>query len=161
MVQIIIGNMIALIASVIIVYSGYLKQKNEILYAQTVQIGLYMISNIVLGGITGAIINAISYIRNILCYKEKLNNLVKIILIVLAIVLSLCFNNLGVIGLLPVISSIVYKLFCFIYLLYSFLIKWYINNSLCFFQFIPFVLSMSYKIYFHSYLLSRTAMFSV
>ena len=38
--QIIIGNIVALIASIIMVYSGYLKQKKQILYAQTIQIGL-------------------------------------------------------------------------------------------------------------------------
>lgn len=108
--QIIIGNIIALIASIIMVYSGYLKQKKKILYVQTIQIGLSVLSNIVLGGITGAIINAISCVRNILCYKEKLNNKSKIILIALATILSLCFNNLGTIGLLPLISTITYIL---------------------------------------------------
>ena len=68
--QIFIGNIVALVASIIMVYSGYLKQKNKILYAQTMQIGLSVLSNIILGGITGAIINAISCVRNILCYKE-------------------------------------------------------------------------------------------
>ena len=108
--QIIIGNIIALMASIIMVYSGYLKQKKKILYVQTIQIGLSVFSNIVLGGITGAIINAISCVRNILCYKEKLNNISKIILIVLATILSLYFNNLGNIGLLPLISTITYIL---------------------------------------------------
>lgn len=108
--QIIIGNIVALIASIIMVYSGYLKQKKKILYAQTIQIGLSVLSNIILGGITGAIINAISCIRNILCYKEKLNNVAKIVLIILATILSLYFNNLGFIGLLPLISTITYIL---------------------------------------------------
>ena len=35
-----------------------LKQKKKILYFQTVQIGMSVVSNIILGGITGAIINA-------------------------------------------------------------------------------------------------------
>ena len=108
--QIVIGNIIALIASIIMVYSGYLKKKKQILYTQTIQIGLSVVSNIVLGGITGAIINAISCIRNILCYKEKLNNLAKAILIILSVVLSLIFNNIGFIGFLPVISTVTYIL---------------------------------------------------
>lgn len=108
--QIIIGNIVALIASIIMIYSGYLKQKKKILYAQTIQIGLSVLSNIILGGITGAIINAISCVRNILCYKEKLNNISKFILILLATILSLCFNNLGIIGFLPLISTIAYIL---------------------------------------------------
>lgn len=111
MIYIIIGNIIALIASIIMVYSGFLKQKKTILYAQTIQIGLSVLSNIVLGGITGAIINALSCVRNILCYKNKLDDLKsKIILIFLATTLSLMFNNLGIIGLLPVISTITYIL---------------------------------------------------
>lgn len=108
--QLIIGNIVALIASIIMVYSGYLKQKKKILYTQTIQIGLSVLSNIILGGITGAISNLISCIRNILCYKEKLNNIAKVILIILATILSLCFNNLGFIGLLPLISTITYIL---------------------------------------------------
>lgn len=72
--------------------------------------GLFVLSNIVLGAITGAIINALSCIRNILCYKNKLDLKAKIILILLSTILSLIFNNLGLIGLLPVISTVVYIL---------------------------------------------------
>ena len=108
MTYIVIGNTVALIASLLMVYSGVIKQKKKILYIQTVQIGLSVISNIVLGGITGAIINAISCIRNILCYKDKLGIKSKIIITILAGVLSFKFNNLGIIGLLPLISTVTY-----------------------------------------------------
>ena len=103
MVSIIIGNIIALIASILMV-----KQKKKILYFQTVQIGMSVISNIILGGITGAIINALSMIRNILCYKNKLGLKEKIIITILAIILTFKFNNLGYIGLLPLISTVSY-----------------------------------------------------
>lgn len=108
MVNIIIGNIIALIASILMVYSGMLKQKKKILHFQTVQIGLSVISNIVLGGITGAIINVLSLIRNILCYKDKLGLKEKIVITILATILTLKFNNLGYIGLLPLISTVSY-----------------------------------------------------
>ena len=108
MVNIIIGNIIALIASILMVYSGMLKQKKKILHFQTVQIGLSVISNIVLGGITGAIINALSLIRNILCYRDKLGLKEKIVITFLSIILTLKFNNLGCIGLLPLISTVSY-----------------------------------------------------
>ena len=108
MVSIIIGNIIALIAPILMVYSGMLKQKKKILYFQTVQIGMSVISNIILGGITGAIINALSMIRNILCYKNKLGLKEKIIITILAIILTFKFNNLGYIGLLPLISTVSY-----------------------------------------------------
>ena len=108
MVNIIIGNIIALIASILMVYSGMLKQKKKILHFQTVQIGLSVISDIVLGGITGAIINVLSLIRNILCYKDKLGLKEKIVITILATILTLKFNNLGYIGLLPLISTVSY-----------------------------------------------------
>ena len=104
----IIGNIIALIASLLMVYSGILKEKKKILYIQTVQIGLSVVSNIVLGGITGAIINAISMIRNIICYKGKLRFKEKGIITILSIILSIQFNNLGLIGFLPVVSTVTY-----------------------------------------------------
>ena len=108
MIYIIIGNIIALVASLLMVYSGVIKQKKKILYVQTIQISLSVLSNIVLGGIVGAIINGLSCIRNILCYKDKLGLKEKIIITILALVLSLRFNNLGLIGILPLISTITY-----------------------------------------------------
>lgn len=108
MIQLIIGNIIALVASLLMVYSGILKQKKKILYVQTVQIGLSVASNLVLGGIVGAIINALSCVRNILCYKEKLGLKEKIVLMILSVGLSIAFNNLGLIGMLPVISTVTY-----------------------------------------------------
>lgn len=108
MITIIIGNIIALIASLLMVYSGVIKQKKKILYIQTVQIGMSVVSNIILGGITGAIINALSCIRNILCYKNKLGLKEKILITILSLTLSLLFNNLGWIGFLPLISTITY-----------------------------------------------------
>lgn len=47
-------------------------------------------------------------IRNILCYKNKLGLKEKIIITILAIILTFKFNNLGYIGLLPLISTVSY-----------------------------------------------------
>lgn len=88
-------------------YSGVIKKKETIIYIQTV---ISVISNVILGGITGAIINAISCIRNILCYKNKLKNKEKTIIIIISIVFSLLFNDLGFIGILPLISTVTYTL---------------------------------------------------
>ena len=111
MTNIIIANIVALIASLLMVYTGIIKRKDIIVLVQTIQIGLSVLSNILLGGITGAIINAISCIRNILCYKEKLGSLAKILIIIASIIPSLIFNNLGFIGILPIISAVAYTLF--------------------------------------------------
>lgn len=104
----IIGNTIALIASILMVLSGIIKNKKKFIYVQSIQIFLSVISNLVLNGITGAIINFISFIRNVLCYKNKLGLIAKIIITIISIVLCVLFNNLGIIGYLPLISTIIY-----------------------------------------------------
>ena len=111
MTQVVIGNIIALIASILMVLAGLQKKKKKILFIQIIQIALSVISNLVLGGYTGAIINALSCVRDILCYKDKMGTKEKIIIIILAVGLSLAFNNLGWIGLLPLIATVVYILF--------------------------------------------------
>lgn len=111
MIQIVIGNIIALIASILMVFAGLQKKKKKILFTQIIQIALSVISNLVLGGYTGAIINALNCVRDILCYKEKMGNKEKIIIIILAVGVSLTFNNLEWIGLLPVVAAVVYIIF--------------------------------------------------
>lgn len=106
--RIIIGNIIALIASLLMVYSGVIKQKKKILYVQIIQIGMLTISNIVLGGFVGAVVNAFNCLRNILYYNNKLSFLWKMIISIVSIVLSIKFNNLGVIGFLPLIAGLSY-----------------------------------------------------
>ena len=105
---IIIGNIIAIIASVMMVISGIVKQKKKILFYQTIEVGLAAISYLFLNSMSGLIINIINLIRNILGYKEKLNLISKIILSVLSIILVLYFNSDGIIGLLPLIAIIIY-----------------------------------------------------
>ena len=107
----IIGNTIAFIASILMVYSGIFKNKKKILFVQNIQMILLAISNLVLGGITGCIINAIGVVRNTLCYYEKFNLIEKIIIIVLSVGLTLIFNNMGIVGIFPLISIVVYTLF--------------------------------------------------
>lgn len=104
----VIGNIIALIASLMMVYTGFLKNKKNIIFLQTIQILLYTIGNFLLNSIPGAIINILNCIRNILCYENKLGKKEKIIITILSIILTLKFNNLGIIGYLPGIISISY-----------------------------------------------------
>ena len=108
---IILGNIIALVAASISIVIGIIKSKKKILFTQTIQYITYAIADFILGGITGSITNLISIIRNVLCYKEKLNKTMIILLIIVSIILTLMFNNLGFIGLLPLFNNIVYTLF--------------------------------------------------
>jgi len=107
----IIGNIIALIGASFSLIIGVIKNREKIIYVQTIQFFIYTIVNIILGGITGAIANFIGMIRNILCYKEKLTKTAMLLIILIASILTLIFNNLGFIGLLPLFNTIIYTAF--------------------------------------------------
>lgn len=104
----ILGNAIALVSSILMVIAGLVKNKKKIIFIETIQIAIAIVSDFILGGITGAIINFVSIFRNILCYKEKLNKVFKIIIIAVSSTLTIVFNNLGIIGYLPLLSIITY-----------------------------------------------------
>jgi len=106
-----IGNIIALIASIIMVYSGTVKEKKKILLFQIVEITMYVMSNLILGGIPGAIMNVFSLIGNILCYFDKLGVKEKLIISAVSIPITVHFNNLGWVGLFPLICILTYMWF--------------------------------------------------
>ena len=107
---IIIANVIDLIAAVIQVGSGAIKQKAKILIVQIIQLLLQGVSMLLLGGVTGAINNVLSCLRNYLCYKEKLNTVWKVILIAVSIVMTILLNEQGLLGILPAAVCTVYIL---------------------------------------------------
>ena len=108
MTNVVVGNIIALIAAILMVVAGWLKSKKKILFVQTMQISLNALSNLVLKGITGAIVNMLCAVRNILCYKNKLSLVMKIIFSVLFISLPIIANDLNLVGILPIIGSVLY-----------------------------------------------------
>ncbi|MDE5630979.1 MAG: YgjV family protein, partial [Bacilli bacterium] len=99
----IIGNVIAFIASIFMVIAGILNDRKQILIVQTIQMGLFIASNIVLGGYTAVVVNAISIIRNLIAYKGKLTNNISYILLALTTIFTFIFNNHFIIGLLPLV----------------------------------------------------------
>lgn len=109
--NIFIGNVVALIAALVLIYTGILTDKKKIIFYQIINMLLYAISNIILGGIIGFINNLLSIIRNILCYKDKLGIKEKCIITLVTMLITIKFNNLNFIGILPSISTILYLWF--------------------------------------------------
>ena len=93
------------------IYSGTVKDKGKILLLQILQLGIQSVSMIILGAIPGAISNVLSCIRNYLCYKNIFTWPIKIILILLSLILTVMFNNQGILGYLPFAVCTVYVLF--------------------------------------------------
>ena len=105
-----VANIIDFLASMLMVASGSIKKKAKILAVQIIQLMMQSVSMLLLGGITGAVNNVLSCLRNYLCYKEKLNAYWKAFLVVVSVILTLLLNDQGLLGLIPVVVCTVYIL---------------------------------------------------
>lgn len=108
---IVVGNIIALIGSVLMVGIGFVKKKSNILIGQCFQFGIMGVANLVLGGITGFVSNAVSIVRNLICYKRAFTLPFKIVFILIQVVLSATMNTMGLIGWLPIAAACLYTWF--------------------------------------------------
>ena len=109
--NLVVGNIILFAASLIMVSLGLLRNKKKILLLQTVQIFMMGIGCLFLGSVPAAIINLFACVRNILAYFDKPNKNYKVILIILCTGFSIIFNNIGIWGFFPIVSSILFVIF--------------------------------------------------
>lgn len=112
MVELIAGNICSLMAMITDSVSASRKTARGVLLVQTLSQLFYGMSAIILKGYSAAVQNGVSLVRNILAvskYRQKLKWL-EMTLILTGVVLGFCFNNMGVIGLLPIIASSEYAL---------------------------------------------------
>ena len=100
-----IGNAISMIGCLIMVGIGFLKKKNHILIAQSVQCVFLGTSNLVLGGISGSICNMVTILRNFVFLKFQNTTFLKISFILLQFVLSISSLSAGWISWLPILAA--------------------------------------------------------
>lgn len=112
MFELIAGNVSSLLAMVTDSVSAYKKTPRGVLLVQTLSQLFYGASAVLLKGYSAAVQNGVSILRNLLAVSSLRHKMkyLEMGLILLAVVLGLCFNNRGVIGLLPVIASTEYAL---------------------------------------------------
>ena len=108
---ILLGNLISFAGAFLMVVIGLIKRKEKVLAVQCVQFSLMGIGNLVLGGVTGALSNLISLVRNLICYKFGITIPLKLMFIAVQAGLSLWVNTQGLIGLLPVLAAIIFTWF--------------------------------------------------
>ena len=109
--NIIIANIIDFVAAIVQVGSGAIKKKSRILIVQTIQLLMQAVSMLLLGGVTGAVSNVLSCFRNFLCYKDKLNVVWKVILIIASIGFTIALNDQGLLGIIPAAVCTIYIIF--------------------------------------------------
>ena len=100
-----IGNAISMIGCLIMVGIGFLKKKNHILIAQSVQCVFLGTGHLVLGGISGFICNIVTILRNIAFLKFRNTTAMKIFFVVLQFILSIGTLSVGWISWLPILAA--------------------------------------------------------
>lgn len=110
---IIIGNICSLIAMVTDSISSTRKTAKGVLVVQNMSQFFYCASSVILKGYSSAVQNLVSFVRNIVAIKKVNSKVLEWILVALGVILGIVCNNLGWIGLLPVIANLQYTLAVF------------------------------------------------
>lgn len=108
--NIIIGNIVFLIASTISTIIGLVKDKKKYLLYQLIVFVFMGLGNVLLKGYSGFIANIISIIRNMVCLKYVYTKTLKYSFVVIQAIVTIMFNTEGIVGLLPIIAVGVYTL---------------------------------------------------
>ena len=106
----IIAYILSIIGYLFFVLSCALKKKNQMLITQNGNHLLNGIAQAIMQGYSGMIQDIISFSRNIFILFNKNNKILSFIFIALGLSLGIIFNNNGWLGLLPVISSLIYSI---------------------------------------------------
>ena len=112
-IHLIIGNVCSLLAMVTDSVSSTRKTAKGVLLVQSLSQLIYFIGTVVLKGYSGAVQNAVSILRNFVAIRDIRSKYVEWALVGLGVVLGLAFNNLGFMGLLPVIANLQYTIAVF------------------------------------------------
>ena len=108
---IIIGNIVGLVGSALMVVIGLIKTKKKILIVQIVQTAVFALSNFILGGVSGVIVNAVTVIRNVFVLKKPFTLPAKLFFIAAQVVLAFLFRSEGIIYWLPVMAGCIFTYF--------------------------------------------------
>ena len=111
--HVIAGNVFSLLATGTDIYSSSAKSTKRILLAQTVSQVLLGLSSLVLGGYSAVVQNVVSAVRNLTAAGNKSFKWIEYLLIALGVILGMVFNNLGILGWLPIVANLEYSLAVF------------------------------------------------
>ena len=109
----IIGNLFSVAAMVTDSLSAAQKTARKVLAVQILSQLSYCAGAVILGGYSAAVQNAVSILRNLAAICSFRHPLVEWFLVGLGVVLGIAFNNLGLMGWLPIIASTQYSIAIF------------------------------------------------
>ena len=101
--DILVGNAIAFVASLMMVIASYIKDKKKSLLVNAAQLVVAATAGVVLGAYSAVIVNILGIPRNLLVAYNKMTPFSKSVLIWCSLVLYILFGTSGVFGLFPFI----------------------------------------------------------
>lgn len=104
--NIIVGNLISLIAGVFIMLSMWVNDEKQAYKYQFWNAFILMISSVFFLSWTGVSTMAIAASRNAMVYKDRLTLNWTIVFIIVSVVLGFLVNTMGFIGILPIIAIV-------------------------------------------------------
>lgn len=104
--NIIIGNVISLIAGIFIILSMWVNDEKQAYKYQFLNAFILIISSVFFLSWTGVVTMAIAASRNAMVYFDRLTFGWTIFFIIVSIVLGLAVNTMGLVGILPIIAIV-------------------------------------------------------
>lgn len=108
--MLILGNIFSLIASIFLVMSTFPKTKKNLIKFQIGDCTSNIVANLLLGGVSGAIVSVFGLVRNLLVYSKKGTKVIYSIVVSSMFITGVFYNNRGWVGYLPIMASVVYSL---------------------------------------------------
>ncbi len=105
-INIIIGNVISLIAGIFIILSMWVNDEKQAYKYQFWNAFILIISSVFFYSWTGVTTMAIAASRNAMVYYDRLTNYWTVFFIVISVVLGLLVNTMGFVGILPIIAIV-------------------------------------------------------
>lgn len=104
--NVVLANAIALVSAAVEFISNTIKHRKTTIRLQIVSRTLDVTTDFLLSGFSGLVVDGADAIRNVLNFHDQLTPRRQFLLVMGTIVLIPFVNNLGVIGLLPLISTV-------------------------------------------------------
>ena len=112
-VSLVVGNLCSLVAMVTDSVSSTRKTAKGVLLVQNLSQLAYCVGSVILKGYSGAVQNAVSILRNFVAIRNVKSKAVEWFMVLLGVVLGIWFNNLGLVGYLPIVANLEYTLAIF------------------------------------------------
>ena len=112
-ISVIVGNVCSLLAMITDTISSTRKTAKGVLWVQCLSQFIYGVGTLVLKGYSGVVQNVMSILRNLAAIRNISSKVLEWAFVILGVVLGIAFNNLGLMGFLPVIANLQYTLAVF------------------------------------------------